>query len=136
MTGGSSGGEGVWEAVSFRLDGTIQDVEPGTNVVHTPRVSIEEDTISGEAGCNNLRGSFSVTDRGTWLLENVFMEAAFCLPPKDSGLDESALMQVDFAFQAVMSEGAVDVSVSGDQMVWSNGDDSITFKSVSGLGKA
>lgn len=126
-----SGNEGFWEAVSFRLDGTTQEVNPGTNVVHAPWVSIEGDTIRGEAGCNGLDGSFSITEQGTWLLENVIMEAAFCVPPDDSGLDEDALMQADFAFQAVIWEGEVEVSLSDDQMIWANGDDSITFKSVS-----
>lgn len=59
------------------------------------------------------------------------MEAAFCLP-SDSTADEDAVMQADFAFQDVMWGGKVVVSVSGDQMVWSNEDNSITFRSVSG----
>ncbi|MFW2341005.1 MAG: hypothetical protein ACN4GK_13210, partial [Acidimicrobiia bacterium] len=49
----------------------------------------------------------------------------------DSGLDEDAVMQADVAFGAVMWEGEVEVSLSSAQMVWSNGDNSITFKSVS-----
>lgn len=129
--GSASDIEGIWEAESFRWDGSTQDVAPGVNVVHTPWVSIEGDTVQGEAGCNGLRGSFSVTDDGALIMEDVLMEAAFCLP-SDSTADEDAVMQADFAFQDVMWDGEVVVSVSGDQMVWSNEDNSITFRSVSG----
>lgn len=122
--------EGIWEVQSFRWAGSTQDVAPGVNVVHTPWVSIEDDTVEGEAGCNGLGGSFSVTDSGALLMEDVFMELAFCLP-SDTTADEDAVMQADFAFQAVMWDGEVAVSVSGEEMVWTSGDDSITFKSVS-----
>lgn len=128
--GSASNVQGIWEAESFRWDGSTQDVAPGVNVVHTPWVSIEGDTVRGEAGCNGLGGSFSVADDGVLIMEDVLMEAAFCLP-SDSTADEDAVMQADFAFQDVMWDGEVVVSVSGDQMVWSNGDDSITFRSVS-----
>lgn len=128
--GSGSDLEGVWEVERFRLDGTVQDVVPGVNVVRTPWVSIEGDSLRGEAGCNGLGGPFTTTGRGSLILEDVVMEAAFCLPDDSSGDDDDSVMQGDFAFAAVMWEGEVEVSMAGDEMVWSNGDDSISFRSV------
>lgn len=79
--GSASDIEGIWAAKSFRLNGATQVVTPGVNVVHTQWVSIEGETVQGEAGCNGFGGSYSVTDDGATLsMEDVFMESGFCLP--------------------------------------------------------
>ncbi|MFZ0625855.1 MAG: META domain-containing protein [Acidimicrobiia bacterium] len=118
--------EGTWEVTGFNLDGAEHDVTVGVNTVSTPWVAIKDGQLTGSAGCNDLEGPVVVADSSSLDMTDVVMSAVFCAPnPEDD-----SLMQVDFAFEAVIWGAPVDVTTNGDTMVWTHGDNSITFVSV------
>jgi hypothetical protein len=115
---------GTWQVTSFTIDGEDQVVQPGVNTVVIPWVTISDGEVEGAAGCNGFGGPITFTDDGSASMTDVAMEAAFCGP------DDGTLMQAEFAFGAVMWSDNLSIEVDGDEMVWSNGSDSIVFASV------
>ena len=116
--------KGTWQVTSFTLEGEQQTVQSGVNAASVPWVTIRDGEVVGDAGCNGFGGPLTFNPDASALMMDVVMEAAFCGP------EDGSLMQTDFAFEAVMWSEDLSIEVTGNEMVWSNGSDSITFTSV------
>jgi heat shock protein HslJ len=119
--------EGTWEVTGFDLGGVEHDVTVGVNTVSTPWVAIKDGQLTGNAGCNDLDGPVVVADNSSLDMTDVVMSAVLCAP--NSG-DDDSMMQVDYAFEAVIWGAPVGITTNGDKMVWTQGDNSITLVSV------
>lgn len=112
--------QGVWRYASFTIDGTTEQVEAGVNATRVPWAVVDDEAVSGHAGCNEYGGPYELT--GTALTSEVFKNAAWCGP------EEGSLMDAELAFEAVVwQDSPVQVSFEGDRMVWSNGPDRLEF---------
>lgn len=111
---------GEWRLDVFTINGETSRVSPGSNTPNIPWLLVENETMAGNAGCNDFSGSYSYKSR---LLEtDLIKDAALCGP------ESGQLMKAEKAFEAVVwGNGQIVVEFNDNQMIWSAEANSLMF---------
>lgn len=119
---------GVWEMVTFTVDGEIVDVEEGVNTANTPYIVFEA-AMSGGAGCNefaSIEATGLAYEDGILLPGEVFSTDAAC--------DPNVLMKAEDALLTMLSSGLeITVEVDGETMGWEHFGATITWTSLDAI---
>ena len=120
--------EGEWELESFTVNDESAAVVSGVNAASQPDVWFEEESVSGNLGCNEWSAEDGyVFDGSTLVLSEVFRNIDLCI---EEGSD---LMAVENVYLEVLRADEIDVrfepnGITPDgRMIWDVPDYSLTF---------